>query len=44
MGTDTEQAIEQFQQKNGLPVTGTLDEQTMTALQSNTGPAGSSSP
>jgi peptidoglycan hydrolase-like protein with peptidoglycan-binding domain len=43
MGTDTQQAIEQFQQKNGLPATGTLDEQTMAALQTNTGPAGSSS-
>jgi peptidoglycan hydrolase-like protein with peptidoglycan-binding domain len=43
MGTDTQQAIEQFQQKHGLPATGTLDEQTMAALQGNTGRAGSSS-
>ena len=43
MGSDTQQAIEQFQQKNGLPATGTLDEQTMAALQGNTGRAGSSS-
>ncbi|HET9848453.1 MAG TPA: peptidoglycan-binding protein [Candidatus Dormibacteraeota bacterium] len=43
LGTDTQQAIERFQQKRGLPVTGTLDEQTMTALQGNTGRAGSSS-
>ena len=43
LGTDTQQAIEQFQQKHGLPATGTLDEQTMAALQSNTAPAGSSS-
>jgi peptidoglycan hydrolase-like protein with peptidoglycan-binding domain len=43
MGTDTQQAIEQFQQKHGLLATGTLDEETMAALQGNTGPAGSSS-
>jgi peptidoglycan hydrolase-like protein with peptidoglycan-binding domain len=43
MGSDTQQAIEQFQQKHGLPATGALDEQTMAALQSNTGRAGSSS-
>ena len=43
MGTDTEQAIEQFQQKHGLLATGTLDEETMAALQGNTGRAGSSS-
>jgi peptidoglycan hydrolase-like protein with peptidoglycan-binding domain len=42
MGTDTQQAIEQFQQQHGLVATGTLDEQTMAALQSNTGRAGSS--
>jgi peptidoglycan hydrolase-like protein with peptidoglycan-binding domain len=42
MGTDTQQAIEQFQQAHGLVATGTLDEQTMAALQSNTGRAGSS--
>lgn len=35
MGTDTQQAIEQFQQKHGLPATGTLDEETMAALQGN---------
>ena len=43
MGSDTQQAIEQFQQKHGLSATGTLDEQTMAALQGNTGRAGSSS-
>ena len=43
MGSDTQQAIEQFQQKHGLPATGTLDEQTMAALQGSTGRAGSSS-
>jgi peptidoglycan hydrolase-like protein with peptidoglycan-binding domain len=43
MGTDTQQAIEQFQQKHGLPATGTLDDQTMAALQGSTGRAGSSS-
>ena len=42
MGTDTQQAIEQFQQAHGLVATGTLDEQTMAALQSNTGRTGSS--
>jgi peptidoglycan hydrolase-like protein with peptidoglycan-binding domain len=35
MGTETQQAIEQFQQKRGLPATGTLDEETMVALQGN---------
>jgi peptidoglycan hydrolase-like protein with peptidoglycan-binding domain len=43
MGTDTQQAIEQFQQAHGLLATGTLDEQTMAALQGNTGRTGSSS-
>jgi peptidoglycan hydrolase-like protein with peptidoglycan-binding domain len=43
MGTDTQQAIEQFQEKHGLPATGTLDQQTMATLQGNTGRAGSSS-
>jgi peptidoglycan hydrolase-like protein with peptidoglycan-binding domain len=43
MGTDTQQAIEQFQQQHGLPATGTLDERTIAALQGNTGRAGSSS-
>jgi peptidoglycan hydrolase-like protein with peptidoglycan-binding domain len=42
LGSDTQQAIEQFQQKHGLTVTGTLDEQTMSALQGNTGRTGSS--
>ena len=42
MGSDTQQAIEQFQQAHGLVATGTLDEQTMAALQSNTGRTGSS--
>jgi len=42
MGTDTQQAIEQFQQQHGLVATGTLDEQTMAALQGSTGRAGSS--
>jgi peptidoglycan hydrolase-like protein with peptidoglycan-binding domain len=43
MGSDTQQAIEKFQQTHGLPATGTLDEQTMAALQGSTGRAGSSS-
>ena len=42
MGTDTQQAIAQFQQQHGLVATGTLDEQTMAALQGSTGRAGSS--
>jgi peptidoglycan hydrolase-like protein with peptidoglycan-binding domain len=42
LGTDTQQAIEQFQQQHGLLATGTLDEQTLAALQGNTGRAGSS--
>src|SRR3979411_2099584 len=41
MGTDTQQAIEQFQQKHGLPATGTLDEQTMAALQGRAGSSAS---
>ena len=33
-GPETKQALEQFQQKNGLHQTGTLDHQTLTALMS----------
>ncbi|HZU88257.1 MAG TPA: peptidoglycan-binding domain-containing protein [Stellaceae bacterium] len=46
MGTQTQQAIAQFQKKHGLRQTGTLDRQTMAALNINmnetTGGAGSS--
>jgi len=41
MGTDTQQAIEQFQQQHGLVATGTLDEQTMAALQGRAGSSAS---
>lgn len=45
LGSQTKQALEQFQQKNGLPVTATLDQQTMDKLLGNTGPSqGSSMP
>jgi hypothetical protein len=33
----TKQALQQFQQKNGLPVTATLDQQTMDKLLGNAG-------
>jgi peptidoglycan hydrolase-like protein with peptidoglycan-binding domain len=32
LGRETKQALQQFQQKNGLPVTATLDQQTMDKL------------
>ena len=32
LGPETKQALQQFQQKNGLPVTATLDQQTMDKL------------
>jgi peptidoglycan hydrolase-like protein with peptidoglycan-binding domain len=32
LGPETKQALQQFQQKNGLPVTATLDRQTMDKL------------
>jgi|ERR1051325_8441127 peptidoglycan hydrolase-like protein with peptidoglycan-binding domain len=41
MGPLTKQAIQQFQQQHGLQVTGALDQQTMAALQNNSGRAGS---
>jgi peptidoglycan hydrolase-like protein with peptidoglycan-binding domain len=37
LGPQTKQAIQQFQSKNGLPVTATLDQQTMNKLLGNTG-------
>jgi peptidoglycan hydrolase-like protein with peptidoglycan-binding domain len=36
LGRETQQALQQFQQKNGLPVTTTLDQQTMDKLLSDT--------
>lgn len=42
MGTETKQAISQFQQQRGLNETGDLDEQTLAALTSNQGMTGSS--
>jgi peptidoglycan hydrolase-like protein with peptidoglycan-binding domain len=42
MGPETKQALQQFQQKNGLPVTATLDQQTMDKLSG--GGQGSSMP
>ena len=41
MGTETKQALEQFQKQHGLQATGALDQQTLAALQNNTGRAGS---
>jgi peptidoglycan hydrolase-like protein with peptidoglycan-binding domain len=37
LGPQSKQALQQFQQKNGLPVTATLDQQTMDKLLGNTG-------
>jgi peptidoglycan hydrolase-like protein with peptidoglycan-binding domain len=37
LGPETKQALQQFQQKNSLPVTATLDQQTMDKLLGNTG-------
>ncbi len=42
MGPETKQALQQFQQQNGLQANGELDQQTMAALQSNQGSSGSS--
>ena len=42
MGPETKEAIQKFQQQRGLRSTGALDQQTLAALQSNTGEAGSS--
>jgi peptidoglycan hydrolase-like protein with peptidoglycan-binding domain len=36
IGPETKQALQQFQQKNGLQVTATLDQQTMDKLLGNT--------
>ncbi len=41
MGPETKQALQQFQQQQGLQATGQLDQETMAALQSNQGNAGS---
>lgn len=44
-GPQTHQALSQFQQKNGLPVTGRLDNQTMASLLGNNAPGyGSTTP
>jgi peptidoglycan hydrolase-like protein with peptidoglycan-binding domain len=44
-GPETKQALQQFQQKNGLQQTGTLDQETLSALMGNqTTGAGSSMP
>ena len=40
MGTDTKQAVSEFQQKHGLKQTGNLDQETLAALN-NQGSAGS---
>src|SRR3954468_16600820 len=42
MGPETKQAISQFQQQHGLNQTGVVDQQTMSALSTNQGGAGSS--
>ena len=45
LGPETKQALQHFQQKNGLPATATLDQQTMDKLLGNSGVAqGSSMP
>ncbi|MBV8099627.1 MAG: peptidoglycan-binding protein [Verrucomicrobia bacterium] len=44
MGPQTKQALQQFQQKNGLPVTATLDQQTMDKLSGAGAGQGSSMP
>jgi len=41
IGRQTKQALQEFQQQHGLQMTGRLDQQTLAALQSNTGQAGS---
>lgn len=42
MGAETKQAISEFQQQHGLTKTGTLDQETLTALNSNQSSGGSS--
>lgn len=42
MGPEMKQALEQFQKQHGLQATGALDQETLAALQSNSGQAGSS--
>lgn len=42
LGPETKQALQQFQQQNGLQATGKPDQQTMAALQTNQGSTGSS--
>jgi len=37
MSPETQRALRQFQRQHGLPQSGTLDERTYTALQSDTG-------
>ena len=40
MGSETQQALRQFQQQHGLRQSGTLDEKTYTALQGDQGDTG----
>lgn len=42
MDQETQEAIEQFQEQKGLEKTGTLDQQTMAALNATTSTSGSS--
>jgi peptidoglycan hydrolase-like protein with peptidoglycan-binding domain len=42
MGSETQRALRQFQQRHGLQQSGALDGRTMTALQGDTGQVGSS--
>jgi peptidoglycan hydrolase-like protein with peptidoglycan-binding domain len=42
VGPGTQQALRSYQQKNGLPVTGTLDQQTMASLNGSGAGMGSS--
>jgi len=42
MGAETKQAISEFQQQHGLTKTGTLDEETLAALNSGRSSVGSS--
>jgi peptidoglycan hydrolase-like protein with peptidoglycan-binding domain len=42
MGSETQRALRQFQQRHGLRQSGALDGRTMTALQGDTGQVGSS--
>jgi peptidoglycan hydrolase-like protein with peptidoglycan-binding domain len=41
MGPETKQAISQFQQQNGLQQSGSLDQQTLSALSNNQNTSGS---